>query len=75
MKIISWNCRGLRRPSTISQLKKELRLHLSDSVFLSETKNKKVFVQVVCKKNKEFNKMENCGSYRSKGRTVFGELR
>lgn len=52
MKICSWNCGGLRGPSTIPQLKEELGLHLLALVFLCETKNKKQFVQTVCRKLK-----------------------
>lgn len=37
---------------TISQLKKSLRLHLPDIVFTSETKQKKRFVNIVCKRLK-----------------------
>lgn len=50
MKTYVWNCRGLGGPSTISQLKKTLRSHLPDLVFICRTKNKKLFVQTVCKK-------------------------
>lgn len=52
IKLCSWNCRGLGGPSTISQLKEELRIHQPDIVFLYETKKKKGFVQSVCKKLK-----------------------
>lgn len=49
MRILAWNCRGLGGPSTISQLRESLRLHLPDIIFLSETKQKKCFVTTVCK--------------------------
>lgn len=52
MRVCSWNCRCLGGPSTISQLKEELRFYLSDLVFLCETKKKKAFVQTVFKKLK-----------------------
>lgn len=48
-KICTWNYRGLGGPSTISQLKEELRLHLLDFVFLCETNKKVSFVQTICK--------------------------
>lgn len=38
--------------STIFQLKEELRIQLLDLVFLCETKNKKSFVKLLCKKLK-----------------------
>lgn len=49
MRILSWNCRGLGQPSTISDLKESLRRHLPDLVFLCETKKKNAFVRTVCK--------------------------
>lgn len=50
MKALAWNCRGLGGPSTIWQLKEAIRLHLPDIIFLSETKQKKGFVNTVCKR-------------------------
>lgn len=52
MRILFWNYRGLGGPSTISQLKESMRLHLLDIIFLSETKKKKCFVTTVCKRLK-----------------------
>lgn len=49
MRILSWNCRGLGQPSTISDLKESLRRHLPDLVFLCETTKKNAFVRTVCK--------------------------
>lgn len=52
MKILSWNCRGLGGPSTISQLKESIRLYLPGLIFLCETKQKSSFIQTVCKQLK-----------------------
>lgn len=49
MRIISWNCRGLRGSSTISQLKESIRLYLPDLLFICETKQKCGFVKTVCR--------------------------
>jgi exonuclease III len=38
MKILSWNCRGLGKPSAIRALKKLIQSHHPDIVFLMETK-------------------------------------
>jgi len=37
MKIITWNCRGLRNPSTILNLRNLIRSSQVDVLFLSET--------------------------------------
>lgn len=50
MKIISWNCRGLGGPSTISQLKESQRLYTPDITFLCETKRGSSFVERTTKK-------------------------
>lgn len=50
MKIMSWNCRGLGSPSTVSQLKELLRLFKPELTFLCETKRRSEFVSNVCKK-------------------------
>lgn len=50
MTAISWNCRGLRGPSTISQLKESIRNFQPGLVFLCETKNKKGFLNSVGRK-------------------------
>lgn len=50
MKILTWNCRGLGGPSTISQLKESMRLTLPDVVLLCETKQPSGFVGTVCRK-------------------------
>lgn len=55
MKLMAWNCRGLGTLSTIPQLKESQRLHLSDITFISETKQKRGFVNTVCKRL-------NCGN-------------
>lgn len=49
MKLLSWNCRGLGGPSTISQLKKLVRVSLPDVTFICETKQKSGFVNTVCR--------------------------
>jgi hypothetical protein len=38
MKFLSWNCRGLGNPPAVRALKKLLKLHCPDVVFLMETK-------------------------------------
>jgi hypothetical protein len=38
MKILSWNCRGLTRPSVIRSLRALINKHSPDVIFLSETK-------------------------------------
>jgi exonuclease III len=38
MKTLSWNCRGLTRPSVIRSLRAKIRKHSPDVIFLSETK-------------------------------------
>lgn len=38
MKVLSWNCRGLRKITTIQRCKRLLSHHAPDFVFLSETK-------------------------------------
>ena len=38
MKILSWNCRGLSRPTVVRSLRALIRDHASDVLFLSETK-------------------------------------
>lgn len=50
MKILSWNCRGLGEPATVSQLQESIRLHLPDMVFLCETKEAVKYVSSVCRK-------------------------
>lgn len=45
MKILSWNCRGLGRSSTISRLRESIRLNLPDIIFLCETKQSFDFVK------------------------------
>lgn len=52
MRMFSWNCKSLGGPSTIDQLKEELRIHISDLIFLYETKKKAAFVNAVFKKLK-----------------------
>lgn len=47
--ILSWNCRGLGGPSTISQLKEFIRLNFLDLIFICETKQKTSFIKTVCK--------------------------
>lgn len=50
MKLVSWNCRGLRGPSTIPQLKESLRRYLPDVIILCETKHGRNFVEKTTKK-------------------------
>jgi exonuclease III len=38
MKLLSWNCRGLGKPSAIRALKKLLQCHQPSIVYLMETK-------------------------------------
>lgn len=52
IKIVSWNCRGLWGPSIISHLKETMKRQESDLTFICETKQKKPFVQPVCRKLK-----------------------
>lgn len=52
MKIMDWNCRRLGRLFTIPQLKESIRLFLLDINFTSETKQKKSFVNTVCRRLK-----------------------
>lgn len=52
MKLLSWNCRGLGEPFTVSQLKEPVRLNLPDLMFLCETKQNKGFTETVCKRLK-----------------------
>lgn len=52
MKIMSWNCRGLRGPSRVSQLKEYIRLNLPDLVFVCESKQNMGFVATVCERLK-----------------------
>jgi hypothetical protein len=40
MKILSWNCRGLGNPTAVRALKKILRRHCPDLVFLMDTRLK-----------------------------------
>lgn len=58
MRLLSWNCRGLGGPSTVSQLKESVRLNLLDMIFLCETKQYKGFIGTVCKRLKFGNKWE-----------------
>lgn len=45
MKIINWNCRGVRSKLTINYLREIWYKHKSDFLFLSETKQDYAFVQ------------------------------
>lgn len=49
MKVLAWNCRGAGSPLTIPYLKEVIHLHSPDIIFLSETKNKKNFMNKVLK--------------------------
>lgn len=49
---MTWNCRSLEDSSTIAQLKKSIRLHLSDMVFVCETKQTRDFIGTMYKKLK-----------------------
>lgn len=60
MRILSLNCRGLRRPSTIPQLKKAIRLNLSDMIFICETKQSTNFFY---NSMQEFKIWKNMGYY------------
>lgn len=52
MKCLSWNCRGLGNPTEVRALKKLLRQHCPDIVFLMETRlkasNSKVKSSLIC---------------------------
>lgn len=37
MKLLSWNCKGIARPRAIRSLRKTIRSHQPDGVFLAET--------------------------------------
>lgn len=52
MKLMVWNYRGLGGPFIISQLKESQILYLPDIIFISETKQNKGFVSIVCRKLK-----------------------
>lgn len=52
MRVLTWNCRRLGGPFTISQLKESTRLHLLYLIFIYETKQAKGFLGIVCKKLK-----------------------
>lgn len=52
MNLISLNCRGLRSPSTVSQLKESMRLNVLDLIFLCKTKQSSAFVEPVTRKLK-----------------------
>lgn len=67
MKLLAWNCRGLGSPSTIPQLKESIRQSLSDVTFLSETKQKKGFVNTVCRRLKCKDRWEVVDPIGSKG--------
>jgi exonuclease III len=41
MKILSWNCRGLGKPSAVRDLRQLIKTHQPDLIFLSETKLQK----------------------------------
>lgn len=56
MRLLSWNCRGLGGPTTISQLKESMRLYLPDVMFICETKQKCDFIGTVCRELK----LDNC---------------
>lgn len=58
MRLLSWNCRGLGGPFTVSQLKESVRLNLPDMIFLCESKQYKGFIGTVCKRLKFGNKWE-----------------
>ena len=45
MRILHWNCQGLRNPLTIPYLKDINRKYKIDILFLVETKNKDDYVQ------------------------------
>lgn len=50
MKILAWNCRGLGGPPTVSQLRESLRFFKPELAFFCETKRRKGFVGIVCKR-------------------------
>lgn len=45
MRVISWNCRGAGSKWTISYLREIWQLHKPDFLFLSETKQDRIFLQ------------------------------
>lgn len=49
MKLLIWNYIGLESPSTISQLNEAARLYLPDLALISETKQKRGFINTVCR--------------------------
>ena len=50
MKALVWNCRSVESPLTVPQLKEIINLHFPEVVFLSETKNRKCFMNKVMMK-------------------------
>jgi exonuclease III len=38
MKLLSWNCRGLARPAAVRTLRRLIKDHSPDILFISETK-------------------------------------
>lgn len=50
MRVLAWNSRGIRSPSTVSQLRESLWELRTELVFISEIKRKKGFVGSVYKK-------------------------
>lgn len=49
MRILSWNCRDLGGPSTISQLKESLRTNLLDLIVYVRLSKLNQFIKTVCK--------------------------
>lgn len=72
MKILSWNCRGLASPSTITQLKESLRLFKPELIFISETKRKVRFIKTICKKIGVGREMAGGVAYKKEWRPFVG---
>jgi exonuclease III len=49
MKLLSWNCRGLGKPTAIRALKNLIQTHKPDVIFLMETKFIQTDFQKRCK--------------------------
>lgn len=52
LKGIIWNCRGAKSRETILEMKRLVREHQTDFVFLSETKSSQKYCQILAKKLK-----------------------
>lgn len=54
MKALVWNCQAVGSPLMVLQLKEEVNLLFPNLIILLETKNKKVYLEKVKKKEAGF---------------------